>query len=124
MNLSNNIKIYFTDNVVISFCEEIVATFHCDEVVRVYIVPNMNQCPKIPENEFEIKQKWDDPKIEPSERFKDAIRKLLEGASREKQDFIHLIVSYHNYLIKEKTEDEIIKIINVMINKNTFIKQC
>ena len=119
------VKKYFGDDVAIDFCEGIVKTTHCVEVVRVYMTSSGKRlCPK---KEIDPVNPIINPK--PSVNFIEKIINLLAGVSPQVlpviESYISFILKYYGKLIKVMKERDILNLIIDFIakygNKNVCI---
>ena len=116
------VKKHFGDDVAIDFCEGIVRTTQCEEVVKVYMSSSsfsssgQRRCPK---KEIEPVNPVIIPK--PSDNFIKEIINLLAGVSSQVlpviESYISFILKYYGKLIKVMTEKGILKLIRDFITK-------
>ena len=113
----HQIKIYYGDDVAISFCQGLVETGDCETVVKVYMtkyqMPSQDHHHPI----FIIDPKEFDEIMKnlPKEIEYD-IRQLLDKYKNFEEiiAFIKMMAKYYNTLIKEKKEKEILDLIKKM----------
>ena len=121
------VKKHFGDDVAIDFCEGIVRTTQCEQVVRVYMSTisssGQRRCPKKeigPVNPIIM------PK--PSDNFIEEIIKLIAGVPSQDlpvvESYISFILKYYGNLKKVMTERDILKLIRDFIAKYGNKKIC
>ena len=115
------LKIYFGDDVAISFCLETVESDDCETVVKVYMHTKIPLYSTLPLSLDEI---INNLKKTPSDRFIDKVKILIKEYSELKyiEYFIKMILSFYDFLIEKKKEEEILDLIKKMIQK-FFIKK-
>ena len=110
------VKINFGDDIAIDFCKELVRSYDCETVVRVYMIYS----PKGPGG----RGNFDDIVgfIEDS-HFTSEIQQLLQKADKETCDLIYTIISNYDILKQTMSNDEILIFIKNIIFKKSSKKQ-
>ena len=112
------LKIYFGNDVAISFCQEIVESSDCERIVIVYMPSKYIK----PHNPLILDEIINNLKIKPSDEFLEKINNLI-GQYDELNyitDFIKMILTIYDFLIENMKEKEILDLIKKMIQKMTI----
>ena len=114
------IKTYFGDDVAIDFCQELVQSNNCEEVVRVYTA-TQSPAPDTDGSEPQYAPPYINPEVE--EEIFERIKSNYDiTTSKNLENLILLILSYYSILIEGMSDEQIYDFIVEIIKNKKIIK--